>query len=473
MTKTKNTSGAIGAGISKRVKKIESEGIMRNGFGILPKYVMRDKDMTLEAKAVYAYFCSYIGNGSTCYPKRNTILSQLGEGEKNWNIKTYYNHFNQLIEQGYVAPHRQKQFPYNNIYVVVSAPEKYTGDEALNRGEGNLYSNFGTETMRASGFGIIPKRVMTDKRLSLKARGIYAYFCSFLGAGNCAFPPRDMILSDLQISEKTYQKHFRKLTALGYIVVKNRSVDGRFTYPDYFLNEFLEDDFKERMESSGQEEMEETAIRPEEITTPDGKNYYNGENLENTASTPDGKNYHNSENLENTTFVPDGNFYHNEKSESPDGNIYYSKSYHNNNINTNIFVEDNNNQGDTNNINTLDILNTKSIKDYLGKEAEVYSLVRKKIEEQIGYWGLVITCSYEAKRWIDRIVTTLESVYWRQDESITISGESYPTNYIKCRFANLDMDIVQLVAEMASQQDIRNPRAWLIKTLFEADIKLN
>ncbi len=44
------------------------EGVRSRGFGIIPKLVMQDKRLTGDAKAIYAYFCSYAGAGDTAFP---------------------------------------------------------------------------------------------------------------------------------------------------------------------------------------------------------------------------------------------------------------------------------------------------------------------------------------------------------------------------------------------------------------------
>jgi hypothetical protein len=47
------------------IDELRIEGIKYKGYGVLPKYVMIDPDLTIEAKGIYAYFCSYAGSGNT------------------------------------------------------------------------------------------------------------------------------------------------------------------------------------------------------------------------------------------------------------------------------------------------------------------------------------------------------------------------------------------------------------------------
>lgn len=83
----------------------------------------------------------------------------------------------------------------------------------------NLTDILEVEGVNAKGFGTIPKLVMKDSRLTIQAKAIYAYFCSYAGSGNTAFPGIKTILEDLQVSKNTYYKHFDLLKECGYIKV--------------------------------------------------------------------------------------------------------------------------------------------------------------------------------------------------------------------------------------------------------------
>lgn len=80
--------------------------------------------------------------------------------------------------------------------------------------------------VNAKGFGSIPKIVMKDQRLTIQAKAIYAYFCSYAGMGNQAFPGIVIILRDLGISENTYYKHIKLLKLYDYIRVEQKKIKG-------------------------------------------------------------------------------------------------------------------------------------------------------------------------------------------------------------------------------------------------------
>ena len=222
---------------------LKVEGINFKGYGIVPKYAMTDPALTIEAKGIYAYFCSFSGRGSSAFPTRNTILSDLQIGKD-----AYYNHFRQLCEEGYIIVTQTKgerSVFAKNIYTIVSNPKKLKLEEL---GEQDTRSKILTEKIRISGlkafgYGMIPKAVMVDPRLSLKAKAVYAYFCSYTGAGNSAFPFRDQIQRELQVSLKAYYKYFNMLLEYNYITVIQRRIDGKMSVNDYFLNDMPDIDF--------------------------------------------------------------------------------------------------------------------------------------------------------------------------------------------------------------------------------------
>lgn len=89
-----------------------------------------------------------------------------------------------------------------------------------------------------NGFGKVSKSVMTDKNLSIEAKGIYAYLCTFAGHDNVAFPSKSKILTDLKISENRYYKHRQQLIDAGYLTI-NVFVDKNtnFKRTTFFINQ--------------------------------------------------------------------------------------------------------------------------------------------------------------------------------------------------------------------------------------------
>ena len=111
------------------------EGVNAQGYATIPKLVMKDRRLTPQAKAIYAYFCSYAGCGSTAFPKVSQIMYDL-----NISNKTYYKHFDLLTEFGYITVVKIKKEGNkfdNNIYKLNTNPKK-TVVENLHNGEENI-----------------------------------------------------------------------------------------------------------------------------------------------------------------------------------------------------------------------------------------------------------------------------------------------------------------------------------------------
>ena len=96
--------------------QLRHEGILSKGYGIIPKLVMKDKDLTIESKAIYSYLCSYAGNGDTAFPSVSLMCSDLGISETR-----YLKHRKTLLDKGYITVKRERKDRKwsNNVYTIV------------------------------------------------------------------------------------------------------------------------------------------------------------------------------------------------------------------------------------------------------------------------------------------------------------------------------------------------------------------
>ena len=91
--------------------------------------------------------------------------------------------------------------------------------------------------INSQGYGTVPKIVMQDRNLNITAKALYAYFCSYTGAGNTCFPTRKKICYDLGISTDTFTKYLKELTDREYLIIEQKRNDstGRFLHNVYTL----------------------------------------------------------------------------------------------------------------------------------------------------------------------------------------------------------------------------------------------
>ena len=85
------------------------------------------------------------------------------------------------------------------------------------------------------GYSNIPKMVMLDQELDIKAKAVYAYFCSFTGDGDSCFLSRGKICNDLKISKDSLSKYMKQLADNGYLVIEQVKENGRFSHNVYTL----------------------------------------------------------------------------------------------------------------------------------------------------------------------------------------------------------------------------------------------
>ena len=110
------------------------EGINAKGFGTIAKMVMIDRRLHPYSKAIYSYFCSFAGSGSTAFPSVSKIMYDL-----NMSKKTYYKYFNPLSDLGYITVIERKvkgKFS-NNIYKLNTNPS--VGENILHGNKKQTY----------------------------------------------------------------------------------------------------------------------------------------------------------------------------------------------------------------------------------------------------------------------------------------------------------------------------------------------
>ncbi|WXR61204.1 helix-turn-helix domain-containing protein [Peptostreptococcaceae bacterium AGR-M142] len=119
---------------------LNSRGILKNGYGIIPKLVMRDRKLSAEAKAIYAYICSFAGSGSTAFPSIELMSADL-----NLSKRRLLKYRKELLEHGYIIVHQQRKEGKrtNNIYEIATEIQRSQNDtkEKFLRGQNETLQN--------------------------------------------------------------------------------------------------------------------------------------------------------------------------------------------------------------------------------------------------------------------------------------------------------------------------------------------
>ena len=100
--------------------KIKLQGIMSEGYGIIPKKVMKDEDLTIDAKAIYAFMASFAGAGNTSFPSVKFITDKLGISRQRFN-----KHRKLLEDKGYITIKKERKSDgswESNVYTLETLP---------------------------------------------------------------------------------------------------------------------------------------------------------------------------------------------------------------------------------------------------------------------------------------------------------------------------------------------------------------
>lgn len=265
----------------------------------------------------------------------------------------------------------------------------------------------------SKGYGIIPKAVMLDRRLSDKAKAIYAFFCSFAGAGNSAFPKVSTICHYLKMNKDTYYKHFKQLVELGYIEVHQaRDEEGKFSHNIYILKQ-------EVYLPVGEEKVSEKKPKKDD------------KNMDTTKKSPSLK-----------------------KSETVEPNPKKSDTVKpdtvNSDTNNNSFI--NNKKGNSNNLNNYHSF-------ILSKEEEEKERQKEEEINQI-FDNMQIDKLNEQKQTIDALKELIKDMYF-SNRRMSVDGTSYHPKHIREAIKKLTIVHLEHALEQFKQASrerrIKNP----------------
>ena len=222
-------------------RKIEDvlriEGVKSRGYGTVPKAIMRDRDISIFAKAIYSYFCSLSGKGDTVFPGRDKILYDLQISKD-----AYYKGLKELIHNGYILVHQENSNNQGsgykrNVYTLTARPSKYANYDGTNPQAAAVYRKIYLFGLDAIGYGLIPYAVMSDERLRSQPKAVYAYISSHAGDQNHTELDSGIMQQDLGLKDrKTNQRYIRQLRELNYINVIRLHKNGKLSGIQYQIN---------------------------------------------------------------------------------------------------------------------------------------------------------------------------------------------------------------------------------------------
>ncbi len=82
------------------------------------------------------------------------------------------------------------------------------------------------DTIYEKGYGNVAKLVMVDKTISIGAKALYSYLCSYAFGKGEAYPTVERIMQELNISENSFRRYRKELEDKGYITIEFRNIKG-------------------------------------------------------------------------------------------------------------------------------------------------------------------------------------------------------------------------------------------------------
>jgi len=287
-------------------------------------------------------------------------------------------------------------------------------------------------------FTIINNRILSDKRLSLKDRGLLCTLISL--PDNWAFSLAGLatIIAD---GKSAIRATLNRLEELGYLRrYEERDSKGRFvTYFEIIINP--EEDTNEELNNDNVSESICTCVRKSNTSKlKNVENAYFDENTEfekSVSENPTRITRHGKSDTENRTQYNKHN----------KANKYNKKINH---INQSDRSEGDSLPGDNGSIDEIDVV-TAMIKDNIHYDL----LLRKKPE-------------YEHE--INEIVDLMVDVCLSNSKTIRVGGEDKPTDLVKSRFEKIDFMTIRYVLDCLSTAytRVKNVRNYLITTLYNA-----
>ena len=230
----------------------EIVGIDKDGYGKVSKCLMLDTTIDPSAKGLFAYYAAHTANGKGySFPSREKITRDL-----KISFRTMYKYRGQLEERGYIkvqeihdSEHKQK----TNHYIINMCPDSVMEEQ-------NKISH--TKSLSLRGWGNMPRMVVMDKTLGLKAIGLYGYISALAGSNTYALIKTDYQKLTFGLNDEPYYQQMRKLVDGGYIVRYQLHVNGSIRGSVYELTDhkLSEEEIKREKKNSVRVLSEEECI---------------------------------------------------------------------------------------------------------------------------------------------------------------------------------------------------------------------
>lgn len=203
------------------------EGIFAQGFGFLAKYPMIDPDLPIESKSLYALICSYIDQTGSSRTFLTVVkicdFLQIAP-------HSFYKYLEKLVTNGYITISKRtssvSNFPINE-YFVQPFPPKFRANRPDGKHKKEYKQIRDAKSIRAAGYGLIPKLPLLVPNVGIKAKGLYAYLVTYLDRdSHTVWPSQQQIMTDLNVSAPVLRAAFKELVSASLLLKGSQFREG-------------------------------------------------------------------------------------------------------------------------------------------------------------------------------------------------------------------------------------------------------
>lgn len=89
-----------------------------------------------------------------------------------------------------------------------------------------------------SGYGLVYRDFMRNPLLTIEAKAIFNYLVSFAGQNDKCYPGKELMLSELNVSEQRFDKHMKLLVDNGFVIKDRLRKNGKLSNNIYKIEAF-------------------------------------------------------------------------------------------------------------------------------------------------------------------------------------------------------------------------------------------
>lgn|GEM_PF-6961083 len=229
------------ADVNSLQSRLMTKGVMCDGYGIAPKYMLVDFELSTDAKELLLAVCAFADSKThQTFVKSKTLAKAL-----QISMNTFYKTRKELIEQGYITIEKESGFGGKTVTTVADKPSKFYREPPTPKlaKKYELIRKYGIFSKQL-GYGFIPRSIILDTRAHRYSKLIYGFHGVFAGNGTGFFADMgrvskaklQFILHHLQICKSTYYKYFNPLRELNYITTYHPRNNRIHRYSFYVLH---------------------------------------------------------------------------------------------------------------------------------------------------------------------------------------------------------------------------------------------